>query len=264
VKSRALKFAPSLLLLIVPLLLALVSQSGRIQPASAQTGGGTALPTVVATATPGTGGTVAICGPVTAFTAATATTAGTITFSTTNVVATYPILAGVTLVGQNAVAAGANVCLSGVLDANGNIANGVVTVNSPTTIVVCGPVTAYTAATASALGSVTIAGIVFPTALGSTFNGTALAAGTNVCLTAQLSALGNLVSGSAVVNTAGTLSLTGPFTSFIPPTAATNGFVTFGTVTFVIPAGSTITVGGGVPLAATVAGGGRSPGMRPL
>jgi hypothetical protein len=261
VKSRALKFAPSLLLLIVPLVLALVSQSGRVQPASAQTGGTVA--TAVTTAVPTTT-TVAICGPVTLFTAATGTTAGTITFSTTNVVNTYPILAGVTLVGQNAVASGANVCLSGVLDVNGNITNGVITVNSPTTIVVCGPVTAYTAATASALGSVTIAGIVFPTALGSTFTGTALAAGTNVCLTAQLSGLGNLVSGSAVVNTAGTLSLIGPFTTYIPATATANGFVTFGTVTFVIPAGSTITVGGAVPLSATVAGGGRSWGMRPL
>jgi hypothetical protein len=261
VKSRALKFAPSLLLLIVPLIMALVSQSGRIQPASAQTGGGTAVPTA---SVPVTSGTVAICGPVTLFTAATATTAGTITFSTTNVVNTYPILAGVTLVGQNAIATGANVCLTGVLDANGNIVNGVITVNSPTTIVVCGPVTAYTAATATALGSVTIAGIVFPTALGSSFTGTPLAAGANVCLTAQLSALGNLVAGNAAANTTGALSLTGPFTTYIPATATTNGFVTFGTATFVIPAGSTITVGGAVPLSATVAGGGRSWGMRPL
>src|SRR5579864_2599778 len=126
-KSRALKFAPSLLLLVVPLILALVSQSWRIQPASAQTGGGTALPTVIATAAP-VGSQVAICGGVTSFTAATATTAGTITFSTANVTTTYPIAAGVTLVGQNAISTGVNVCLSGQLNATGSVVNGVITV----------------------------------------------------------------------------------------------------------------------------------------
>jgi hypothetical protein len=34
--------------------------------------------------------------------------------------------------------------------------------------------------------------------------------------------------------------------------------VTFGGTTFVIPAGSTITVGGSVPLSASIVGGGRS------
>jgi hypothetical protein len=250
-------------LLIVPLILALVSQSGRIQPASAQTGGGTALPTVMPTVAP-TGSMVAICGSVTAFTPATATSAGSISFSTANVVTTYPILAGVTLVGQSAISTGVNVCLSGQLNAGGSLVNGVITVNTPTTIVICGPVTAYTPATATALGSLTIAGITFPTAVGATFTGATVAAGANLCITAQLSSLGNLLSGRAVVNTSGALSLTGPFTTFIPPTATTNGLVTFGTTTFVIPAGSTITVGGAVPLSATVAGGGHSWGMIPL
>lgn len=259
-KSRALKFAPSLLLLVVPLILALVSQSSRIQPASAQTGGGTAVPATVA---PG-GTQVAICGQVSSFTAATPTTAGSITFSTANVTTTYPILAGVTLVGQTAISTGVNVCLSGLLDTSGNLVNGVITVATTTPIVVCGPVTAYTPATATALGSLTIAGIVFPTALGATFTGTPVTVGANLCITAQLSGLGNLVSGNAVVNTSGAASLTGPFTTYIPATATTNGFVTFGTNTFVIPAGSTITVGGAVPLSATVAGGGYSWAMKPI
>jgi hypothetical protein len=258
VKSRAFKFAPSLLLLVVPLVLALVSQSGRIQPASAQTGG--ALPTIMPTVAP-TGSSVAICGSVTAFTPATATTAGSITFSTAT---TYPIAAGVTLVGQSAISAGANVCLSGQLNAAGFLVSGVITVNAPTTIVICGPVTAYTPATATAAGSLTIAGITFPTAAGATFTGATVAVGANLCITAKLSSLGNLLSGLAVVNTSGALSLTGPFTTFIPPTATTTGLVTFGTATFVIPAGSTITVGGAVPLSATVAGGGHSWGMIPL
>ncbi len=253
-KSRALKFAPSLLLLVVPLILAFVSQTGRIQPAAAQTGGGTAVPTVVLVTSP-----VAICGSVTAFTAAGATTAGSITFGTT----TYPILPGVTLVGQNAISTGVNVCLSGLANAGGSLLSGVITVASTTTIVVCGPVTAYTPATASAPGSLTIGGIVFPTAVGATFTGTTVAAGANLCITAQLNGLGNLVSGNAVVNTSGAVSLTGPFTTYIPATSTVAGSVTFGTNTFVIPAGSTITVGGSVPLSATIVGGGRSWGMIP-
>jgi hypothetical protein len=262
-KSRAIKFAPSLLLLVVPLILALVSQSGRIQPASAQTGGGTALPTVIATAVP-TGTQVAICGGVTSFTAAGATTAGSITFSTANVTTTFPILAGVTLVGQNALSIGVNVCLSGLANTGGSLVSGVITVGTTTAIVVCGPVTAYTPATTSALGSITIAGIVFPTAVGATFTGTPTTVGSNLCITAQLSGLGNLVSGIAAVNASGALSLTGPFTTYIPATATTAGSVTFGTNTFVIPAGSTITVGGAVPLSATVAGGGYSWAMKPM
>jgi hypothetical protein len=258
VKSRALRFAPSLLLLLVPVILALVSQPGRVQPASAQTGGGTAVPTATTTSV------VAICGTVTSFTAATGTTAGTITFTTGNLVTTYPILAGVTLVGQNAITTGASVCLSGLLDVTGNVVSGVITVNAPTTIIVCGPVTAYTAATATALGSVTIAGITFPTALNATFSGTTIAVGSNLCITAQLSGLGNLVGGSVAANTSGALSLVGPFTTYIPATATTPGLVTFGTVSFVIPAGSTITVGGAVPLSATVAGRRHSWGMRPM
>lgn len=261
--SRLWKFAPSLVLLVIPLLLALVSQSARIQPASAQTGGGTALPTVVTTVTV-SGSTVAICGGITSFTAATATSPGSITFSSANVVSTYTIGAGVTLVGQNAISTGVSACLTGTLTAGGILVNGVITANTTTTIQVCGPVTAYTPATSTALGSLTIAGITFPTALGASFTGTAVTVGSNLCITAQLSGLGNLVSGNAVVNTSGALSLTGPFTTYTPATATTAGSVTFGTITFVIPAGSTITVGGAVPLSATVVGGGFSRGlMRP-
>ena len=262
-KSRAIKFAPSLLLLVVPLVLALVSQSSRIQSASAQTGVGTAVPTVIATAAP-TGSQVAICGGVTSFTAAGATTAGSITFSTANVTTTFPIVAGVTLVGQNAISTGVNVCLSGLLNDGRECRQRRYHRGDHDPIVVCGPVTAYTPATATSLGSLTIAGIVFPTALGATFTGTSVTVGANLCITAQLSGLGNLVSGNAAVNASGALSLTGPFTTYIPATATTNGFVTFGTNTFVIPAGSTITVGGAVPLSATVAGGGYSWAMKPM
>ncbi|HEX6508746.1 MAG TPA: hypothetical protein VF221_14045 [Chloroflexota bacterium] len=194
---------------------------------------------------------------MTSFTPATSSAAGSISFSAGSVTATYPIAAGVTLAGQAAVTTGANVCLSATLS-GGSIVSGAVTANVNTAIVICGPVTAYTAATATTPGSLTIAGIVFPTALGSTFTGVALAPGVNVCLSARLSGLGSLVSGLAVTNTSGALTLTGPFTTFIPPTATTTGLVTFGTSSFVIPAGSTITVGGSVPLSATTFGGGFS------
>jgi hypothetical protein len=258
-KSTVVRFVPSLLLLIAPLVLAFVLQSGRVQFASAQTAVGTAVPTAVQAGT-----SVSICGGVTLFTAATATTTGSITFSTTSVVNTYPILAGVTLVGQNAISTGVNMCLSGLLDASGRIVSGVITANNSTTFVVCGPVTTYTASTGSALGLLTIAGIRFPTALGASFTGTTVAVGANLCITAQLSSLGNVVGGNAIVNSTGASSLTGPFTTYTPPTATTDGFITFGTSTFFLPAGSTITVGGSVPLSATLVGGGHRAGMIPL
>jgi hypothetical protein len=222
-KSLAFKLAGTFALLIVPLVLALLPRADRYPAAFAQVGGGTALPATVTTVS-----SVAICGGITSFTAATSSTAGSITFSTANVTNTYPILAGVTLSGQSAISTSGSFCLSGTLNAAGSLTNGVITANVTTPIVVCGPVTAYTPATSSALGSLTIAGITFNTALGTTFTGSPVTVGANLCISLQLSSLGNILSGLAVVNTSGALSLTGPFTTFTPPTATTNGSVTFG------------------------------------
>src|SRR6266542_3100193 len=118
---------------------------------------------------------------------------------------TFPIAAGTTLNGQNLITVGANLCLNGTLDASGQlISPSWVTRNGSATVSVCGTVTAFTAATASSDGSITIGGQTFPIAAGTTLNGQNLiTVGANLCLNGTLDASGHLISPSSITLNAG-------------------------------------------------------------
>ncbi|MEP7336692.1 MAG: hypothetical protein ABI977_02925, partial [Acidobacteriota bacterium] len=119
---------------------------------------------------------------------------------------------------------------------------------------------AFTAATAGAPGSITIGGVTFPIAIGTTLTGQGLiAVGANLCLAATLDVTGQIILPSSItasVNT--TINICGVVTAFTAATAGAPGSITIGGTTFPIAAGTTlagqglITVGANLCLAATL------------
>lgn len=212
--------------------------------------GGVTAPAAHAQATPALTG---FCGTVASFTAA-GTTAGSISFSGVSTNQMFPIAAGVTLTNQANITAGANICLTFTLDTLGNITAGTVLPNTPVSLVVCGPVTSYTAATTSAPGTLVIGGITFTTAPGTTFNGGPPVVGTSSTFTLTLNGLAVVSTGtiSAATCAAGTTTVSGA-TNFTQATSAAAGFIVVNGFQIPIAAGSTINF---VTLAAYLPGGG--------
>lgn len=213
------RFRAILLLLGLTLAMGLVPQFARSNPASAQTSTGTAVTGTVITTPSGTGtatvgltttptgtgtatvGTPApvptttlftVCGVVTAYTAA-SSTAGSITIGGL----TFPIAVGATFTGPK-ISTGNTYCLQFFLTSSGQIASALVTISTTTTATlnVCGTVTAYTAATSSATGTVMIAGQSFVIASGTTLTGATPTIGGAFCLSATLNTTGQITSGS--------------------------------------------------------------------
>ena len=114
-------------------------------------------------------------------------------------------------------------------------------------IMVCGPVTSYTAPSASD-GSLTIAGMTFQLDHHATLQGDGtIAPGSNLCVRMNLSPAGILRGGRVQANTSSTSTIWGTFTVFSPPTATASGFVTMGGLTFPIAAGTSIAWAGLLP-----------------
>jgi hypothetical protein len=199
------------------------------------------------TANAGATATVNVCGTVTAYTAATGTVPGSITVGGQ----TFPIAAGTVLNGGGAITVGSSLCLNATLNGSGQISNGTVAVTGTVTVNICGTVTAYTAATSTVPGSITIAGITFPIAAGTVFTGTVgPAVGTNLCLSTQVGG-GQITGGSGGPGSGGT-TISGPVTSFTPPSSSGGGSIVIGGTTFPVAAGSTLAVTGTAPLSATL------------
>jgi hypothetical protein len=160
----------------------------------------------VGTVSPNSGGSapvtpISACGTISAYTAPGATTNGTVTITTPTVTVTYVIVAAATInpssfTGTN----GSNVCLSGTLNAGGQLTQATFTANSTQAITLCGPVTAYTAATSAQIGSLTIGGVVVPLALSASLSGQPVVLQSNVCVQGSFNGLGQLVTGTIVAN----------------------------------------------------------------
>jgi hypothetical protein len=145
---------------------------------------------------------VSVCGTVTAYTLSTASTAGSITIGGQ----TYGIAAGVTLGGASLLTASANptLCLQATLNGAGQISAGTIGLGlaGTPTVNVCGMVTAYTAATATTGGTITVVGNTLVINAGALFTGVAQpAAGSAVCLSLVVNSSGAIV-GGAVISTA--------------------------------------------------------------
>src|SRR4029079_10198487 len=109
-------------------------------------------------------------------------------------------------------------------------------VSAQTSIQVCGVVTNYTAAGALTPGTITVAGVAYPIAAGASVSGTNLIApGVNLCLSANLNALGLVTSGGLILNPATTtINVCGVVT------AISSSAITIGGVTYPIAPGTVL------------------------
>jgi hypothetical protein len=167
--------------------------------------------------------TVTVCGQVTAYSAATTgatATAGLITIGGT----TLGIAPNTTFSGAS-ITQNSFYCIAATLNALQQITAGTVTqvtttatptatgtpatatatataTTVPSTLVICGLVTVYTAATSSAAGTITIAGTTVAIAPGAVITGTTLGANANVCISATLNSSQQITNAAVAVNTA--------------------------------------------------------------
>ncbi|HZS09744.1 MAG TPA: hypothetical protein VFD58_33265 [Blastocatellia bacterium] len=153
------------------------------------------------------GASLNLCGIITALTNATATTPGSVTIGGI----TLPLAPGTSAAALGAV--GANICANANLNALGQITNlSQITANVNVSALICGVVTAFTAATATLPGSITIGGVTIPIAPGVTLAGQGLiTVGANLCLNQVIipppgggTGPGQLGPGSGVVTGPGT------------------------------------------------------------
>jgi hypothetical protein len=200
--------------------------------------------------TPVAGTPVSICGPVSGFTAATTTATGSITFSNANTTQSFTLPAGTTLSGSPAITTGMNLCLVGTMNSAGQLASVTLIPNTTTATNLCGTVTAYSPATLSSLGSLTIGGQSVTLGLGTTFTGATLSTGSNVCIAANVNGLGLVNGGTVTANAGGTtgsnlVSICGPVSAYAAPTSSAAGSITISNVsvnaTYTFPAGTTTT-----------------------
>jgi hypothetical protein len=97
-------------------------------------------------------------------------------------------------------------CISFTLNASGQVTGGIVSQAAATSpVTVCGAVTAFTAATSSAAGTITISGVAIPIASGTTFTGVTVASGSTFCLQFRLNSAGQISSATASVPLAATV-----------------------------------------------------------
>lgn len=178
--------------------------------------------------------TVTTCGMVSAYTAATSTTQGSISIGGQ----TFTIDAGATITNSNLVLNGASICIQATLDSSGNISSGQVMNDVETAMSICGAVTAFTAATQAAAGSITIGGTTFPIAAGATIqSATTIATGQTICIQATLDSFGEIILGQVQTM----LTLCGEITAYMAADSMTAGTITIGGQTLQIAAGTVFT-----------------------
>lgn len=201
-----------------------------------------------------TGQVVNICGVVTDYTASSASAAGSMTFKENNVSTTFGIPPNLSFVGIGPSVVGSDMCLTGVVNASGQIISAFIKPNVSQSATTCGVVAAWTPPTSTTLGLITIAGNTYPVAFGTTFQGT-FGISSNVCLALTVNSLGQITAGAAQPNGGTTASavpveLCGTVTAFTAPSATASGSIAFSwngtTYTYVLPAGGTITGTGAI------------------
>lgn len=198
---------------------------------------------------------VTVCGAAGTYTAPTASAAGSLIVGGV----TYPIATGQTVSGASLATSGANICVIGTFNTSNQLTSVTITANTgastPTSILICGPVTNYTAATSSAAGSIMVNGVKIPIASGTTIGGATVANGLNVCIKGAIGS-GGLSTASATSNsppvgtpTGVTVNVCGPLSAYTAATGTAGGTLVIGGITFPIAAGTSI---GNVPSTGTV------------
>lgn len=195
--------------------------------------------------------TLPVCGVVTAYNPATASTAGSVTING----ATIVLAPNASL--SSSITIGLNYCLVATLNilqqatalavtaqtttatptstatptatATGTPATATATA-TPVTLVVCGVITNYLAATATTNGTLTINGQVVGIAPGAVFTGTALAVNANVCISGALNSTQQITTAAVTANAA-----TPTATTNVPPPPPPPGPTSTATATAVPP-----------------------------
>jgi hypothetical protein len=189
---------------------------------------------------------VTTCGTVSAYTAATSTSQGSITVGSQ----TFIIDAGTSMTNSNLVVNGASICLQAALDASGNVTTpSEVKSDLESFADLCGEISAFTAATQTAAGSITIGGTAYPIATGTMItSGTTIATGQNVCIQATLDAFGEIIIGQ-IQNT---LTMCGNITSYSAASAMAAGAITIDGQSLGIAPGTVFTNANLVAVGSTV------------
>jgi hypothetical protein len=195
-----------------------------------------------------TGQVVNICGIVTDYTASSASAAGSMSFKENNVTTSLGIPPNLSFVGIGPSVVGSDMCLTGVINASGQIISAFIKQNVSQSATTCGVVNAWTPSTTTSLGLITIGGNTYPIAFGTSFQGT-FGISSNICLALTVNGLGQITAGAAQANSSTTPSivpveLCGTVTTFTAPTATTTGSLAFSlngaTYSYTLPAGGTI------------------------
>ncbi len=170
------------------------------------------------------GSIVNVCGAVENYKASTFVTLGAITLNGT----TYPIATDFALEGSSQIANGANMCLTAILNNSGQLARpGVIAANLTHSLTMCGAVNAYTPATATVPGALSVAGMNFTVAPGAMISG--LVVGSNQCLSAFTDGFGRLITpSSAGANAIGATQICGIVTDFQAAVIGREGFIRLG------------------------------------
>jgi hypothetical protein len=166
-----------------------------------------------------------VCGEVTLYVKPTLLGTGLLTVNAIPLV----IAAGVDL--PASVQVGADLCLDLTTNALGLITGAAVTANVHTKLKLCGTVTAYAEATASATGLLKIGGKTLTLGVGSDLPAS-VDVGADLCLDLELDAFGRVSDGTVEANVETQVKICGKVTAYAEATASSVGSLTIGGQTF--------------------------------
>lgn len=176
---------------------------------------------------------VSACGRVKTYWPSTYATAGKLTLDSNS----WAIAPGVELRGAMQLSTDADVCLSGALNASGQISYpNAVSASTTNTIQICGRVTAYQPATSGAQGSLAVENLAFTIARGAALPA-GINVGANLCLTLCVNRNGEIFDVSFGAANSGPVSLCGFITAHTPGYWG-GGSITIGGQTFPIAPGT--------------------------
>jgi hypothetical protein len=178
-------------------------------------------------------GDLRVCGVVTAYLPASALLPGTLMVGPTPLV----VAAGTTL--HSSVAVGANLCFDVSLNLLGAVTGATITANVTSTVTLCGRVTAYTAGTPTAAGSLAINGRTFELAAGSSLPAS-VSLGADVCASLTLNGFGQVTAATVQANVTTVLAICGVVDGFAAASLTSNGSLTIGGQSFVVAAGASL------------------------
>jgi|GEM_PF-5367281 hypothetical protein len=168
-----------------------------------------------------------ICGDVTVYVKATALATGLLTINDVPMV----IAAGASL--PASVAVGADLCVDITTSVGGLITGASVTANVHAQVKVCGTVTAYVKATATATGLLKIGSHSFTIGIGSHLPAS-VQVGADLCLDLDVDGFGRIAGGTVTANAHVHLQICGEITAYVAATATATGLLKVGSHAFTL------------------------------